>query len=275
MKTIVVATDFSSTALNAIDYAADMAIAIKGDIFLLHVCQIPVVYSEVPIVFSEVDIRHEAKKALIGLKQYLIQKTEGRVNIETEVRLGSFFSELETVCEHIQPYTVVMGSQGTTATERIMFGGHRVFAMKNLMWPIITVPPKASFSAIKKIGLACNLNRVVETVPLEELKTLVNDFNAELHILNIDKDGVFNPKTDYESVLLEQMMRALKPEYHFITNKNTNDAIMRFAEKNQIDLLIVLPRRNGLLKRLMNKNHMRQLVLHSHVPVMALHNEIF
>ena len=92
--------------------------------------------------------------------------------------------------------------------------------------------------------------------------------------LNIDKYGVFNPNTDFESVLLEEMMRPLKPTYHFITNKNTDEGILNFAEKNKIDLLIVLLRRHGLLKRLLLKSHTRQLVLHSHVPVMALHHEI-
>ena len=54
----------------------------------------------------------DTKKKLIDLKQQLIQKTGGKLNIETEVRLGSFFPELETVCEHIKPYTVVMGEPG-------------------------------------------------------------------------------------------------------------------------------------------------------------------
>jgi len=274
MKTIIVATDFSATAGNATDYAADMALSINADMFLLHVYQIPVMYSDIPVSFSEEDIRHDIKKKLIDLKLQLIQKTGGKLKIETEVRLGSFFPELEAVCEQIKPYTVVMGSQGTTAAERMLFGGHTVYAMKYLMWPIITVPPKASFSTVKKIGIACDLSKVIDTMPMDEINLLVKDFNAELYILNIDKWQVFNPDTDCESVLLEQMMRPLNPTYHFITNKNTDEGIMDFAEKNNIDLLIVLPRRRGLLRKIIHRSHTKQLILHSHVPVMALHHEI-
>jgi len=46
---------------------------------------------------------------------------------------------------------------------------------------------------------------------------------------------------------------------------------MDFEEKNKIDLLIVLPRRHNLLGSIFHKSHTKQLVLHSHVPVMALH----
>jgi len=33
----------------------------------------------------------------------------------------------------------------------------------------------------------------------------------------------------------------------------------------------VLPKRHGLLDKLIHKSHTKQLVLHSHVPVMAFH----
>ena len=164
-----------------------------------------------------------------------------------------------------------MGSQGTTAAERLLFGSHTVYAMKHLVWPLITVPPQAKFSAVKKIGLACDFNKVVETTPVDEIKTLVNDFHAELHVLNTGKKEVFNPELVFESGLLQEMLAALKPEYHFITNENTDEGIMDFAEKNNIDLLVVLPKRHGLLEKLFLKSHSKQLVLHSHVPVMALH----
>ena len=65
-------------------------------------------------------------------------------------------------------------------------------------------------------------------------------------------------------------MGSLKPSYHFITNDNTDEGIMDFAEKNSIDLLLVLPKRHSLLDKLISKSHTRQLVLHSHVPVMAI-----
>jgi nucleotide-binding universal stress UspA family protein len=187
------------------------------------------------------------------------------------VRMGLFFEELKTVCERINPYAVVMGSQGTTAAERLFFGSHTVHAMKHLVWPLLTIPPQVRFSSIKKIGLACDFNKVVDTTPVDEIKTLVNDFHAELHVLNTGKKEVFKPELVFESGLLQEMLVALKPEYHFIATDNTDEGIMNFAEKNHIDLLVVLPKRHGLLEKLLLKSHSKQLVLHSHVPVMALH----
>ena len=100
---------------------------------------------------------------------------------------------------------------------------------------------------------------------------LVNDFDAKLHILNTGKRKEFKPELVFESGLLQEMLGALNPEYHFITSGNTDEGILNFAEKNKIDLLIVLPKRHSLLEKLVHKSHTKQFVLHSHVPVMALH----
>lgn len=271
MKKILVATDFSPAALNATNYAADMALAINADIILFHVYQIPVSYSEIPVVVNVEEMMQNAEQAINGVKEQLSQKTGGKLNIATEVKTGIFFPELKTVCERIRPYSVVMGSQGRTAAERLFFGSQAVYAMKNLMWPLITVPPEARFSFFKKVGLACDFEKVIDTTPVDEIKMLVNDFHAELHILNTGKEKEFKPEMVFESGLLQEMLVSLKPNYHFITGKDTDEGIIDFAEKNHIDLLIVLPKRHGLLDKLIYKSHTKQLVMHSHVPVMALH----
>jgi len=272
MKTIVVATDFSPAALNAGNYAAELALAIKADILLLHIYNIPVGYNGVPLTVNVEDIRQIADCNVNELKEQLLSKMEGKINVNAKIRLGTFMEELKAVCESIQPYAVVMGSQGTSAAQRLVFGSHSVIAMKHLMWPVITVPVGASFAAVKKIGLACDFNAVLENTPVEEIRLLVNDFNAELHVLNTDRSDELPPGVVFESELLEELIGDLKPHYHFITDARTDESIMEFAEKNNIDLLIVLPKRHGVIESLLHRSHTRQLVLHSHVPVMALHH---
>lgn len=271
MKTILVATDFSPAATNAANYAAEMALTINANILLLHVYQIYVGYLEIPVAVSLEDIRLGAEKQLKDLKEQLSKKTNNKLYIATEIRMGSFFGELKNACESVTPYTVVMGSQGTTATEHLFFGSNTVYAMKHLAWPLITVPDGLIFSSIKKIGLACDFEKVADTIPVDEIKMLIHDFKAELHILNTGSKKEFKPELISESRLLQEMLGELKPNYHFITNENTDMGIIDFAEKNHIDLLIMFPKRHSLLDNIMHKSHTKQLVLHSYVPVMSLH----
>src|SRR5664279_4564371 len=264
MKTILVATDFSPAALNAANYAADMAVAIHANILLLYVYHMPDVYSEVPLTGDDEDVIGNVEISMIELKRDLIIRTKSKAIIGTQIRMGAFFEELQTVCEQMKPYTVVMGSQGKSAAERMVFGGHTVYASKHLMWPLITVPTGAGFSSIKKIGFACDLNEVASSTPVDEIKRLVTDFNAKLLVLNIGRKDVFHPDLVSESETLQKILEPVKASCHFITHENADKGIIDFVEKSHIDLLVVLPKRRGLLE-LFHKSHSKQLVLHSHV----------
>src|SRR5664279_391153 len=113
MKTIIVATDFSPSSLNAANYAADMALFIHADILLLHVCQLPISYSEIPVPIDVEDAEVDIERALNEIKSQLVKKTNGKLRVRTNVKLGVFFyQELRTVCRSTNPYAVVMGSQG-------------------------------------------------------------------------------------------------------------------------------------------------------------------
>ena len=66
MKTILVPTDFSKIARNAIDYAVEIAKLTKARLILFHVYHATVVPSEMPIVLPTGEIE---KEALDGLKK--------------------------------------------------------------------------------------------------------------------------------------------------------------------------------------------------------------
>lgn len=272
MKTIVVATDFSAAAANAANYAADMALAIKADVVLLHTWQLPVIFTEVPVSADIERWQREAEANMSDVKTALFKRTNGYVKIDAQIIEGDFFQQLKTLCENVQPYAVVMGSQGTTAAERMLLGGHTVKAMIDLPWPLIAVPPGVGFYTIKKIALACDCNAVTNTVPVDEIRKMVMDFRAELHVLNTGKRDVYDTETVYESGILKQMLKGMQPTFHFITDEDTDEGIMNFVQQNNVDLLLVLPKRHTLLNKLVHKSHTKQLVLHSHVPVMALHH---
>jgi len=271
MKTIIVTTDFSVAANNAINYAADMAVSVNAGLLLLNVVQTPISYSDMPIIPGLEDMMRNVENDIKNLKEEVKGRIHDKINVETEVGMGGFFEELKQVCERVKPYAVVMGSQGHTAAEHLMFGEHAVHTARHLTWPVITVPPEASFTTVKKIGLASDLTQVVENAPIDEITLLVNDFNAELHILNTGKQDVFDADIVFESGQMQERTMALKPQFHFINNDDIDKGIIDFVDKNKIDLLIVQPRRHNFIGSILHKSHTKQLILHSHVPVMAIH----
>lgn len=274
MKTIIVPTDFSPIATNAMNYAADMAQAINASITLLHVYQVPVSMTEVPVVMVSVDeLKKGSEEKLRELKADLEHVSSGKLKVYTESRLGNTVDELEDLCQHLHPFAVVMGTKGSTGLERILFGSTTLTAIKHLKWPVIVVPPGKEYGkGIKKVGFACDFQEVVETTPTDYIKSLVSEMHAELHVLNVDYQGKhFEPETPEQSLLLHTLLEDMNPNYHFINHEDIEDGLNDFSEKNNLDLLITIPKKHKLLEGIFKPSSTKQLLVQSKVPVMCVH----
>jgi nucleotide-binding universal stress UspA family protein len=276
MKTIVVPIDFSPISLNAASYAGEMARSINADLSLLHICLLPVAHSEVPYPLENMDsLMTDAEKEIQRVKNDLLLKTGGKVKIDADVRMATTVTgELTNYCSLRKPYAVVMGTQGNSAVERIFFGSNTINAMKHLAWPVIVVPPEAKFTRIKKIGLACDLKKVDGNLPFSQIKSLVTQFNAELYILHINPEGNkgYTAEKTMETRALQNMLCDLHPVYRFIDYDDIETGLEEFAVANKLDLLITVPKRHNIIDKIFHKSHSKKLVLHTHMPVVAIHN---
>lgn len=274
MKTIIAATDFSPVSLNAVNFAADMAQAIDASLLLFNAYNIPVTYADVPVMLVSIDEIKKSSEARLGkLKDEIIHVTSGKLKVYTEARMGNTVDELEGLCKKTQPFAVVMGAKGTSGIEKILFGSTALTAIRHLTWPVICVPPGKEYGkGIKKIGFACDFKEVQETTPVTFIKEIVKEFNAELHIINVDyKEKHFRPETPEQSFLLHHLLEDIKPQYHFINNPDTEDGIHEFAETNNLDLVIAIPKKHKLLEGIFKPSSTKQLVFQSHIPVMCMH----
>lgn len=277
MKTILAPTDFSPISLNAVAYAADLARSVNASLSLIYVCPLPMVISEVPFPPQAVDDMMQAgMKQMEKLKKDIDTVQAKKLKINTEVRLGMVLNEIKVFCEALRPHAVVMGSQGAGAVERFMFGSVTLSAIRNLSYPLIVVPPGGKFETINKIGLACDLKKVAKTFPIDQIKLLIQDFQAELYVIhvNIETEERYNPERMLESADLQHMLEDLHPSYHFLNNTGIDEGLTQFAERNDLDLLIVVPKKHNLIGKIFHKSHSKQLAMHSPVPIMAVHEQV-
>ena len=76
MNIIVVPTDFSPSADNAMKYAAELAQTVNASLLLVHVYQIPVSMSDVPVLMiSAEELKVNADKGLERVRELLQKKT--------------------------------------------------------------------------------------------------------------------------------------------------------------------------------------------------------
>lgn len=274
MKTIIAATDFSYNSLHAVDYAAAMAGLTGSQLILFHACPLPLAFGEVPVpVVTRGELLAEAEEKIAKLKKKILLDTHGRVAVTTVVKEGEPVSQLEKYCADNTAFAVVIGAESAPPIERFLVGGTTTSAIHRLSLPLIVVPRDATFSRIKKIGLACDFSRVDETIPVKQIEELVNNFQAELHVIHVnDKEYVDEDKIIDESKRLEKILENLQPKYHFIDNEDVEESINQYVNRHKFDLLIVIPKKRSLINNLFHHSHSRKMVLQAHIPVMSVHS---
>jgi len=276
MKTIIVPTDFSPAALNALNYALDMAQAIHARIVLVNTYQLPLSYTEAPLspinAISVEEIRKLSEERLEELKQSALHKSSGQVPVTAEAKLGYTADVLAEMCEELQPFAVVMGSHGATALERMLMGSTTLSVIRHLKYPVLVVPPGTSYKKIRKIGLACDFKEVVETTPVEYIKSIVKEFGAELYVLNVnDEEERRTSDIPLQSAWLDELLRDVHPQYVFLDDDDVVETINEFAETHNLDVVMVIPKKHRLLEKLFHKSQSKELLRHSHIPIVSIH----
>lgn len=279
MKTLVVPTDFSSVSVNALNYAVDMAQAINAGLVLLHVYNVPVSFTEAPVApvtsVSLEEVKRSSVERLEELKKNLVIQTAGKIQIYSESRLGEPIEELEAICKSLDPMAVIMGSHGATGFERLIMGSTTLNAIKHIKCPVIVIPPGTTYNGIRRIGLACDFKNVVQSTPVEYIKNLVKEFGADLYVLNVqdksDDDTDLEEPPTMDAVYLDSMLEEVRPNYVQLTGKNVVDSITSFAENNNLDLVMVIPKKHRFIDSLFHKSQSKELITHAHIPIVSIH----
>lgn len=261
MKSILVATDFSPSADNALNYAASLAQNLGASLILLHVYQIPISMSDVPVLMvSGEELRNNADMGLRKSQEVLEQNFQG-IAIQTESRLGDVVSEIQELCEKHNPFAIVVGKHGASGVERFLFGSTALSVIRASKTPVITVPDSTKDFRLSRVALASDGEQLGEHD--EVIRNFIRETKSQLHIVHVKESG-----GDHAGIT--SLLQDLFPVYQTITGEDFSEGIASYLENNQIDMLIVIPHKHNLIERLLFKTHTAELIKKIPFPVLTV-----
>ena len=266
MKTIIIPTDFSSAADNAMHYGAQLAQGLQAQILLLHVYMVPITMNDMPVLMvTAEELRGGAEEGLTRCKTELEKGYPGLV-VKTESRLGDVVDELKELCDHLNPQLVVMGTHGSSGLERMLFGSNAISAIKNSKHPVMVIPAHYPYKPIQTIVLAADLNAANESTRFRLQHTL-QLLKGQLHIVHVNTG---DEKENIQPALVQQL-QPFAPVYSTVENKDVSQGLQQYIQQTGADLLVVLPHQHSMLDSFFLKLHTKDIVRHAQVPVLSLH----
>ena len=271
MKTILVATDFSTAAHNASLYAVELARAFNARIILCNVFQqVPVPVSEIPVItMEEMAVRVERQ-----LKEEKKLLSEGNdVPIELFFKPGIADRIILKAVTEKGADIIIAGMKKDNVTIRHIFGSTVTQLVKNLEVPMLVVPEEITYTSISTIALA-NENDVApdsDARLLDTLRLLGERFHSKLYLVRIAKDRFHEA---YEVLnrpfKISRMVKTLDPIYECIVGKDVPEALKDFTSGYKINLLALLTHKHDFWERLFIKSTTRAMIFETPVPLLIL-----
>lgn len=269
MKTILVPTDFSKAAVNATEYAINLANRMNAKVMLLHVYNVPIMpYTDVPVVYPMPQELHQDAERLLEKQVQNFKKKVINAEISFKAVMGLPVNEIEQQAKDVA--FIVMGMRDAGKLSELLIGSVATAVIKTVDIPVFLIPENVTYKDPSKIVLATDYSLKTRMEVLEPLKELIRLYNSKLFIVNIKTDQDTLVENVIAETRVEEKFADTDHLYYFPENENLVDGINEFINHKQADLLAIMPHRYNWLEGLFHSRSSKKLAFHTHAPLLAL-----
>ncbi len=273
MNKILVPTDFSDTAYNALKFAGDIALSYGSEIHLVNCYQLPQGNSSVMIDLQDI-LEQDSKKGLA--EQVAIFSSEEKYKDLTIVQ-HSLFGYLNECANNLIKLhgidAVVMGTTGAETTSNKFFGSNTSKLMKKLNIPLFIVPKNNQLNFAEIVySLAEDPSKY--NVSSSFVKGLAKKYDSKVHLCNVYKDKEHMPALEDRNGF-SHFFEGTKTDVHFIENPDVSEGILECSEVNDCGLIIMVRKHYGFFENLLHKSSTRKMAVYANKPLLVLDEELF
>jgi nucleotide-binding universal stress UspA family protein len=279
MKTILIPTDFSTTALNAAKYISAMCKKTETERLILY-HSYEIVHPDT-ILLTDIlepppsqlgELENEAIRKLDILKKTLSPLVNDGTVIEYITNDLPLIEGIDEIIINEKIDLVTVGISGTGNDGKNVIGSNTLQIMKECKTSLLIVPSAATFNGIKQSMLAVDLHDIAGTIPVAQLKELLLKLSSKLVVVNVEHHETMGADTLMKKeTILHHLLNDLNPEYDYPDNKNKAEGLLMFAEKQNINLIIVVHRKYGLVEQLFHSSITKKLAIKTSTPLIILH----
>ncbi|MEN8787126.1 MAG: universal stress protein [Flavobacteriales bacterium] len=270
MRKLLVPTDFSECAENALDYALFLAKKMNAEITLLSAYHIPASGSATIVVNIQEDMRKETEEELATLIQKK-KKDFPKIKISGETDFNVPVNSILRHTENNEYDMVVIGTTGATGIKDLFLGSTTSNIVDKVKIPILAVPQYSEYESINSILMACSLESIKSVDSMNFLKLFATSLNLEVKFFNVFKedDEDMEDRIAKKKESLKIIFDSFKYEIELIKSNDIEEAVLQAAGKNQ--LLSVVTRERKFFDRMFHPSMSKKLAKHSKSPILILH----
>lgn len=280
-KRIILPTDFSKNAWNAIDYALTLFNGTPCDFFVLHSYQVGASGLSTKMAGAN------------GTRLYNLMKEQSERNLQRELeRIKSFDKNPEhtfttksimdtlvnaigkTVYQEEIDY-IIMGTKGASGLKEVFMGSNTYNIIKEMDFcPVIAVPEDyRPDGKVDSILLATGYEHLFENYELKPLLNIVKGFNAKLWIAHVGSLVDFTSEQKTSKKTLEKRLKSINYEFVEVEKDvSVNNTIQGLIQEDRdIDMVAMINQDHSFFERLTRESVIKKVTLNTKVPFLVIH----
>ncbi len=278
MKKILVPTDFSTCANNAVEFAVQSAKYLPVQVTLVHAFELMgnlyTDYMGINKEYNQSQLR-EVENKLAKLKTSI--EEEAGVMVDTNVFTGSVKdSILQTSTEKNIDF-IVMGTSGASGIKEKLWGSKTADIIGKSEVPVMAIPVGYKWKKPKRILLVTNHFEKGPGI-LDFIFELADLYLAQVHV------GVFTDEDDDRALTFiehnrkipdyEKMLRSQYKEegltVSHLFGKEFEKTLEDHINENEIDILVMVTYKRNFPDRLFHPGMTRRMAYHTKIPLLAI-----
>lgn len=275
MKKILLPTDFSENAYNAIKYAVQLFEKEECRFYLLNTYT-PVLYDNEYLVYSASQptlTEIYSNNSMQGLERVLRRIKRNFKNDKHSFEKISSFSllsdEIKELVAEKEIDLVVMGTKGATGAQEILFGTHTVHAIKKTRCPLLAIPAHYEYKTPKHILYPTDYEAEIPKV-LKILREIAEAHSSTIHILHVYFGVDLSPEQTSRKKALGRAFKGSPHHFYSISEKSVTRAIYDFQEENEIDLLAMVNNKRSFFENLLFMPVVNEIGFNVKVPFLVM-----
>lgn len=278
MKHILVPTDFSDNARNAISTAVKLFKDTECNFYLLH--------AHGPSVFNVLrDKRQQRSRAIYDssaqrsnqgsskIPSYLEEHhSNPKHTFKTISKSDVLLSAIKETLKEKDIELIVMGTKGATGAKNIFLGSNTVKVIKNIReCPIIAVPHHYDFQGLRKLVFPTDFTRPCSSRALHTLVELVSLWKTKINIFFLSQQFSYDDERKANKKILKECFQGLECAfYKGVIDSKVAVAINEFALECKADMVALVHYPSTYLEKITEEPIVKKVGFHTKVPLLIL-----
>jgi len=239
MKRILVPTDFSEHAEDALKVASEIAKKNNSEIIILHMLELPSQMNDAVLGGASIpETMLFMKKANEMLDEVSSRPYLDDIQITEIVKMDKPIHGIIQVSKDYDIDLIVMGSHGSSGIEELLIGSTTEKVVRNSEIPVLVIKKDISNFNAANIVFASDFSDETKK-PFQKLLNFSQFFDSKIHLVTICTPNSFKPTHEIEKAMNDFLSDFNTPNFetHIYNDTNIEKGIINFSNKINADII--------------------------------------